>query len=265
MNQSKMRPISSHSALLAKALFGIGGQNIKLYDASSYLQLAAGIKTVEFDTFQFDPTPGMCAGADQFQEERDSLFSSLVTRLSIFLFAWAAIEAYKERLPLASPKKAPGDPKRKIDKLCHYLTTSYTQPLPDGYLGVLQSLKSVVVESDICRDAGKTTTFPSFVGKSAEGLYLVYEFRNAFAHGDFSAPFPEGEPTEHPDVLVVAIATRLVLMTLQMITLCYYSPNDNVDLPTRGLFADGDRTISVRETFLNLHLLAFDTMYSDAD
>jgi hypothetical protein len=251
----EMRSLASHAAFLAEALAGIGGQNCELDDVSSYLQLASGVQRVEFNTFQFDSMAGFCESADSYREDQDKLWSALATRLSVFLFTWAAVEAYKDNLHLLSPASTPGKKQRQIDKLCYYLVTNYRHPLPEKYSDLLNCFKMVARKARVGRGAAVATTLPTYMQPVGEGLYLVYEFRNAFAHGDFEPPPPDGDGDNkrHPDVMIVALATRIVLMTLQMLTLCHYPPNEIVEATCFDRWLRSSKPLTVNEVFLDLH------------
>lgn len=252
-----MRPLAAHCNLLSEALSGIGGQNHALYDVSSYLQLASGIRNVHFSTWEFEQHPGICESADDYRDQQDKLWGLLTQRISVFLFVWAAVEAYKAELTLVAPPKDGGTKPRQIDKLCYYLSIQYKFPLPEKLCDVISVFRSVAAQSNIGRHAASKTLIPGYITPAGEGLYLVYEYRNAFAHGDFSAPFPEGDPSKHPDLAVVALATRLVLLSLQMITLCRYPPDEPMDVPSLLRFSDEEDPLSVKETFLKLHMKSF--------
>lgn len=256
------RPMSEHAAVLADALRGIGEMNLEVDDAASYLRLAAGVRSVEFDTSSFDPTfgLGLCEGAEVYQENLDRLWALLAHRVAVFLFAWAALENYKKRLPLhLVPKDKLRRKGRKIARLCYFLSEQYSEPLPAGYEHLLDIFKRVAKRAEVARGATVTTKVPDFVRAPAEGLYLVYEFRNAFAHGDFATPEPdERDPRSHPDIVVVALASRIVLLTLQMMTLCHYPKDQVCDIQALSIFErEDEERLTVREAFLNLHRASF--------
>lgn len=259
-----MRPLAAHAHLLSEALFGIGGQNHDLYDVTSYLQLASGIRSVEFNTWEFEPHAGVCESADDYRDAQDKLWSSLTCRLSVFLFTWAAIEAYKDKLTFVEPPKEAGKRTRQIDKLCYFLSTRYNLSLPAKFTELLDVFRRVASHAGIGRGAAVSTKLPNYMHTAGEGLYLVYEYRNAFAHGDFSAPFPAGDPKKHPDVMVIALATRIVLLSLQMITLCHYPHEETVELPSLSLDCDEGDLPTVRDAFLNLHMRSFDGILEGA-
>lgn len=66
-----MRSLAEHCQLLSEAIVGIGGENYydsALSNVSSYLTLASGIRSVEFDTWQHLSHPEMCGAAGDYRE-----------------------------------------------------------------------------------------------------------------------------------------------------------------------------------------------------
>jgi hypothetical protein len=259
-----MRPLASHANLLSEALSGIAEHNYDADDIASYLRLASGIRGVEFNTWEFEPFAGVCETADEYRDDDDKLLSALTHRLSVFLFCWAAIEAYMDILPLVDPPKTPGKNSRQIDRLCFFLSARYNDPLPEQFSELVELFRKLATHAEIGRGAATSTKFPNYMKPAAEGLYLVYEFRNAFSHGDFSVPSPDHDPKRHPDVLVVGAATRIVLLTMQMLTLCHYPHDETVELPSfLSNNEDGDWP-TVGETFRNLHMQSFDGIRNES-
>ena len=116
-----------------------------------------------------------------------------------------------------------------------------------------------MARSTIARRAAQGSTLPLFVPQAGEGIYLVYELRNAFAHGDFTVPltYESLPPEKHPDILLVAIATRMVFLTMQMMTLCLYSPVTEVEMQSLVFRPKNRAPLLLRDTFCKLHVLGF--------
>jgi hypothetical protein len=66
-------------------------------------------------------------------------------------------------------------------------------------------------------------------GVIAIGLYCVYELRNSFAHGSITFPMPdeENKPISAHSAMVLA-ATRIVLLSLQMLLLAHYRESEEL-------------------------------------
>jgi hypothetical protein len=252
----KWRSIDSHASLLAEAISGIGQQGVELFDTVRYLQMASGIRSVEFDTSRFDPYPGYCETVDEHTDQQDLLFAALTHRITVFLFVWASLESLREQIRLPNLPRGTKRP-RQIERLCYYLAKQYALPLPAGYLSALSCLCKAAARSELGRGAAAQTFLPAHIGPPGEALYRVYELRNALIHGDFAAPFPAGRPEKHPDVFMVCICTRLVLLSIQMIILCKYAPAQGVDLPSLLVPSDSDLRYTVADVFPVLHLSSF--------
>jgi hypothetical protein len=252
----KWRSLDSHASLLAEAISGIGEQNLELFDTVRYLQMASGLRGIDFDTARFDPYPGYCEAADEHTDQQDRLFAVLTRRIAVFLFVWASLESLREKVALPNLPRGVKRP-RQIDRLCYFLTMHYSLPLPSGYTEALSCLRKIAAKSEIGRGAAVSPGLPAYIGPSGEALYRVYELRNKLAHGDFSTPFPEGPPEKHPDVFMVCICTRLVLLSIQMIVLCKYPSTHPVDLPSFLVFTDSEQCKTVADVFPVLHLETF--------
>lgn len=248
-----LTPLRQHASTLAEALFGIGGQNLELLDVISYLKLASGIRALDFNTTDFDPYPAMCSGAAEFDERSDALCGILAHRLTMFLFIWASLEAFKNRVTFQTVPKEQGHKARYIDSLCYYLSSRCLPPYPYGYGNVLRTFKKCSSSQKITGGSPSFSKLPTWLKTSAEGIYHVYEVRNSFAHGDFSVPFPDGDPLKHPDVIHVTLAARLVLLTLQMMALCLYDNAETVDMPTLLRFDNSPNSLTVGKVFRELH------------
>lgn len=245
-------------------MLGIEGIHDELCDVASFLQMASGIRRVEYSTWEHESHPGVCESADDFRDEQDTLWGTLTRRLTLFLFAWAAIEAFAGRLQLVEPPKVKGRKTRQIDKLCYFVANHFNGQEPHHYTQCLDCFIKVARVADIGRGAATTTQFPGYITPPSKALYLVYEYRNAFAHGDFSAPHPRGDPDKHPDVLVVTLATRLLLLSIQILALARYPAATLVDIPSHMLFADDGTAPTLDNAFTRLHLKSFDGRNEDA-
>jgi hypothetical protein len=240
-----MRSLPAHAALLAEALLGIGGQNIALLNVTRYLGMAAGIRRVEFSTFDIG------FSSDGQQEKLSEL---IVHRWTVFQFTWLGVRGYGELAELPGTSNAETQP--AMDALCDYLTRQYVLPLPEGYVQLLADFKRAAVDS---KREELAAPVPARVQPPAEGLYLADRVYRAMADGDFPLPWwKKGAADEDPHVKLLELATRLVLLTMQMLALCRYSLEERVDIPSLGVDEDSEHRLTVREAFSDLHLQAFE-------
>ncbi|MEI8089015.1 MAG: hypothetical protein WCG63_05400 [Opitutaceae bacterium] len=257
---SKMLKIRAHAARLAEALNGIGGGQCpaEVSDAVSYLELCSGVKKITFNTFEFDHTMGLCETADDFRDEHDNLREALVHRLTLFLFSWAALESFVARAKLPSVKLPKGQTAGKIERLCGFLTSQFKGESIEEWPETINCLRCTIGRSELSKKLGVVGKLPQFVGPPAEGIHLVYKLRNSLAHGDFNVPWPDRDdkPVEaHPDVHLVGISTKIVLLTIQMLTLCYFDRTLNIEMC--GLSIDHEDGLDIRTVFPRLHLSSF--------
>lgn len=257
--KSKMTKLRTHAARLASALNGIGGSCPKEFtSAVAYLEMCSGIEKITFNTFEFDQCVGFCEPADDFRDEHDDLREALVHRLTMFLFCWAALESIVSAMKLPPVQLPKGQASGKIERLCGYITNNFAGRTLEELPELISCLRCTIGRSDLTDKLSAQTVLPSFVGPPAEGVHLVYKLRNAFAHGDFNVPWPaqdERPVTSHPDVVVVAISARVVLLTIQTLVLCYVPPTTIVEMVE--ISGDHEEGVEISRVFTRLHLDSF--------
>lgn len=257
---SKMIKIRAHASRLAEALNGIdGGQcPAEVSDAVSYLELCSGVEKITFNTFAFDHTMGMCDSADEFRNEHDNLREALVHRLTLFLFCWAALESFVAQARIPALGLPEGQASGKIERLCGFLTSKFKEELLEEWPETINCLRCTIGRSELSKKLFAGGKLPPFVGPPAEGIHLVYKLRNSLAHGDFNVPWPkqDNKPVEaHPDVHLIGVSTKIVLLTIQMLALCYFDQTLKVEMC--GLSIDSDDGLDIRTVFPRLHLGSF--------
>jgi hypothetical protein len=255
---SQMLENRPHAARLASALNGIGaaGAPAEVSDAAAYLELCSGIQKITFNTFEFDRTVGFCESADDFRDEHDDLREALVHKLTMFLFCWAALESFVTAANLPPIKLLKGKAFGKIQRLGAFISSKFKGQTLEELSEVVSCLKCTIARSELSDDLTPGGALPSFVGPPAEGIHLVYQLRNAFAHGDFRVPWPaqNGRPvTSHPDVAVVGASTKVVLLTIQILALCYFDQSRRVEL----IEVDAEEGTELGFVFRRLHLKSF--------
>lgn len=189
-------------------------------NVAEWLRLAASIKNVEIDIIQFDQGFGYCSSADQYSMAREELMRRFVSELSRFNFVWGGLESCLNNI---KPPKHPDNSKRgKISNACYYLKKYFElKPLP-SCLG--EELSAFRLAASLC--FGYEKRFDRSRGAGC-GLFTVYELRNLFAHGSLRFPEPDNENqpiSDHQDM--VSHATRIVLLSTQMLLLAYFEHSD---------------------------------------
>lgn len=217
--------LNVHCGNIARVLAAIedarGWENV-----IDWLFIGASVTAVHVDTVQNDPGFGCCSSADEFLDSREQLLQSFVTRLSVFTFVWGALEA---ALEMIKPPKHPDKSKRgKIRNACYYIAR---------YFEFRPAVQQLAEEVDAFRSSASAcfgyesveTRFSAAddVGLAGLGLFVVYELRNSFAHGSLVFPMPDEENrpiSKHSDL--VDHATRIALLTLQMLLLAHFDESE---------------------------------------
>ncbi len=191
-------------------------------NVAEWLQLAAAIN-IEINIIQFDQGFGYCSHADQYSMAREELMRRFVSEFSRFNFVWGSLESCLNNI---KPPKHPDKSKQgKISNACYYLQEYFKLKPTLSFLGEEFSAfrlaasscfgyESVEKRFDLSRGAGC-------------GLFTVYELRNLFAHGSLRFPEPndENQPiSDHQHM--VSHATRIVLLSMQMLLLAYFKHSD---------------------------------------
>lgn len=218
-------PLNTHCANIARVLGEIEDA-VDWGNVADWLLVAASVKSVDLDTIQHDQGFGYCSSADQFQLSREELLQRFVTNLSIFTFAWGALEA---ALEVIKPPKHPDKSKRgKVRHACHYLKGKFeSRP---AVLHLLEEVSNFRLAAQACfgyKEVEARFRRVTDIGTPGVGLYVVYELRNSFAHGSLAFPIPDEENravSEHAGM--VTHATRIVLLTLQMLLLAHFDESD---------------------------------------
>ncbi|WP_461437496.1 hypothetical protein [Marinobacter nauticus] len=214
-------------------LVSILGDTQLVYDwenVATWLQLAAAMRTMEVDTIQFDHGFGYCSHADEYSMARDELLNRFVFELSRFNFAWGGLESCLNNI---RPPKHPDKSKRgKISNACYFLKTYFSNVSPPSHLG--EEVAAFRSASSLCfgyHSIEKRFRNSEEVGWPGAGLFSVYELRNLFAHGslDFPEPDEENQPlSDHQHM--VAHATRVVLLSIQMLLMAHFA-DSRLEIP----------------------------------
>lgn len=191
-------------------------------DIVEWLHIAASVKHVEVDTIQHDSSFGYCSAADHYQLSREELLTTFITHLSVFSFVWGALEAALNvfRIPQHPDRAKRG----KISDACRYLTSAFaTYSVIAPYHEEVTAFREAVNSCSGYNSVESRFKAGNGIGAPGIGLYAVYKVRNLFAHGSIAFPQPDEEHrpiSAHADL--ITHATRIVLLSLQMLFLAHY-------------------------------------------
>ena len=250
MNQTNpaaiLKPINQHCYDLAHGLEQISQENT----AYDWLEIASAVKNVEIDITRFDSAFGWCSEADHYQLSRQIILKKHVTNLTVFSYVWGALEATIDSLSLAPhPDKSR---QGKINSACHAISKYFDGRMTIApYQEYVGRFSRLVINSEAYQKIAAQLSLPAHIKPEAFGLYIVYKLRNEFAHGntEFPRPDSENEPnSESP--MIVEIATRITLFSIQMLYLTCYADHD---LPIDVPFEDGGLEIQAKEWLRTVH------------
>lgn len=194
-------------------------------DVAEWLNLAACIESVNYDTSYFDPGGGVCGLADIWAERQALLQQQLVTEMARFQFCWSALEtAIDSFVPIE--KK----PQGKVNRLCSFLKEKYSNK--NNIIGYNKLINYVKLRANgdkkyqsIFRSVDN---WPKFLSEHGYGVYCVYKLRNELAHGAFNIPVDSGNGDQ--GVLTdIIVSSRIVLLTLHFLMMAKY-PSDSVEV-----------------------------------
>lgn len=191
-------------------------------DVAEWLHVAASVKSVEVDTIQYDQGFGWCSGADEFAMSRETLLSEFVSRLTVFSFVWGGLEAALPRLDI--PIHPDRSKRGKIADACRHISAHFAGRIEvPRYHDEVALFRAALTDCQGYDEIVSRFGAVSEIGFRGLGLYAVYVFRNQFAHGSLAFPFPDEENravSGHGEL--IAHATRIVLLSLQMLFAIHY-------------------------------------------
>lgn len=191
-----------------------------------WLLVASSVISVKVDTIQHNSNFGWCCPGDEFDEAREVLLEKFVKNLTVFGFAWGALEAVIDAI---RPPPHPDKSKRgKIGNACNFLKQTFY--MRENVLGLEEEIdhfRSLARQCIGYESVERRLKNAGSVGLPGIGLYTVYELRNLFAHGSLTFPFPDEENrpiSEHSDM--VMHATRIILLQIQMLLLAHFGESE---------------------------------------
>ncbi|MEZ8609949.1 hypothetical protein AB6D06_22525 [Vibrio sp. 10N.239.311.G01] len=235
-----MIPIENHIATLSKILFAtsdVGGW----VPTMQWLNMAASIESINIDTIKHNDSFGWCSPSDDYDIARDAVLKEFTFNLTIFNFVWGALESCIDIIKV--PKHPNKQLRGKITNTCYYIgQIELSSSIPE-------LIKQTTYFSELAEQCygydrvNKRINRLNDFGISGVGLNAVYELRNKFAHG--SLDFPEPGQNNEPDCIennLVICATRIVLLSMQVILLRFYQHIDKYELYLRdnGFGLEGD-------------------------
>jgi hypothetical protein len=224
--KSPLKPLNRHCSDLCTILEY--ANQMVWTEVAEWLHVAASVKSVEVDTIQYDEGFGWCSHADEFAMSQETLLSEFVAQLTVFSFVWGGLESALPRLNIPSH---PDKSKRgKIANACRHISRNYTNRIEILQYHEEVSLFRATLTG--CHGYDKIDTrfaAVSEIGISGLGLYAVYVLRNKFAHGSLGFPLPDEENRPiSGHVKLIAHATRIVLLSLQMLFEIYYKSSKRI-------------------------------------
>jgi len=258
--------LQDHSAILSHAISGLVGHDHfinyeKEINAAEWLDVAAGVCKVELVTSRFNNCTMYCEPVLEYEDARSELVTRLVMQLIIFLFIWGAYESVTD---IINPPSIPRTLRMKgadkpVDRTIFFLKD---EPPLQAYLDILRQLKQLLLERPEYLRFLSLGALPPHMGTTGIGIDFVRRVRNKFAHGAASLPMPDGwivdsHGKKSNDPEIIAISSRIVLFTIQMLLLTYYRDKHfNIEVPKHddGLTIESD----VHVVLSKLHLKAWD-------
>lgn len=245
-----LNPISEHAANIHQVLLENYGSS-SWDNSCDWLHIASSIKCIQLSTIQYNPGFGWCSHSDQYNISRQELLEATVKQLSIFNFAWGALESIIDYI--APPKTSHRS--EKVKDTCIYIEANFSTHKEIMHLECVT--KDFRLSASNCLGLEKVNRrfnlSQPLTGLST-GLYTVYGLRNLFAHGSFIFPEPDEDIlpiSEHSKM--ISHATRIVLLSIQMLLLAHYrKPQDIVHFNwnTSGNYFEG----TLETALLKCHL-----------
>lgn len=244
-----MKEISQHCSDLSKLISGYE-PNIEWPNQFEWLNIASGIKKVEFDITRFDTCYGYCSDADHWHGAREELLEMYITELTRFSYVWGALESLIDEL---NPPPAPD--RGKINEICYYIKNRLEySDIINSYINLLNELRQILGASDVSeRNILQRFHASEYISEHGIGLFVIYKIRNRFAHGSISFPMPDEENRPKSNYSkMVFLSTRIVLLSMQMIWMAFYK---NINLKSKLHWeSDEDEEYTVELILRNIHL-----------
>jgi|SRR6185437_176226 len=205
--------------------FSISCINFNLFNltpALDWFSIASKINSVDYDTWKYNDLMGLCESADDYDKEKGKSDKEIVENLVRFTFIWSGIESLILILKIKNHPRFAG----KINAA----TTLIKEKLEGerfcrcAYLNLVDKLKILLKESEIHLPEFKNVDAFSPLG---EGIQIVYQIRNNFAHGTFNFPEPDGWNIRNVvEQQILKIASYITIITAQFLIISVYKDED---------------------------------------
>lgn len=217
-NKNRMKDLTEHCYNLSMLVSGVEPE-IEWPNQFEWLNVASGIKRIEFDVIRYERSIGWCRNADQWNFNREKLLREYITELTRFTYVWGALESLIDDLNIPQGQK-----QGKINSICYYLKSKlHPNDIIYPYADLVEHLKYIIKRYDVNKTAMLKRFDARHLSMHGLGVYVIYNLRNSLVHGaiDFPLPNTENEPESFFSEMV-NMSTRIILLTLQMIWLAYY-------------------------------------------
>jgi hypothetical protein len=223
-------------------------QLYQLAPAVDWFSMASRIGSIDYNIWKYNTSMGLCEVADEYDEERGKVDKAVVESLVIFTLLWSGLEALISILNLTSHPRFAG----KINAATYLIKEKLEQEkfCKCAYLNLVKKLEEFLIESEIELPQFKNQDAFSSLG---EGIQIVYQIRNNFAHGSFT--FPEPQEWNSRNVVehkILKLASYITIVTAQFLILSYFKEDD---LIAEDYDAETDQDVSIKlfDQFKMLH------------
>lgn len=254
MHDTIFRELYSHCSDLSFFLYDQSGNEdyFAWSHIGSWLFMASSVEKVVLNTEKINPSSGYCSLGDEYDGEREELYSQIATELARFNFIWCALEAIIDYVvPKILLKQARG----KINGACLYLdgNLEFVRPLP-LYGDALYKLRTFIIELPHYEKLNIDFSSSAGRGQSSIALSIIYKIRNNFAHGSLELPEPEKwSGVKNLDADIINTCSRLILMTIQMLLLSYYKTS-NIKVEPWWIPYEYETILYIHEYLRGVHL-----------
>ncbi len=215
-------PINKHCQLLSK--YFSRGEQVQWINVANWLQVASGIRGIDYDAMQHSTAYALPhKQVQEYVQQKQKLHDELILELVIFNFIYSGLECLLGSLRLPACPHQRG----KIASASFFMKENFdNQYVPIKYYiglgGVLRKLLRKYFGEEYEQYFEETEC----ASISSLALRAIYKLRNHLVHGTFFFPEPEEWSAEKPlDTQIINVSTRLLLLSLQMITMAYCKQN----------------------------------------
>lgn len=223
----KLRTIDEHAGELSNLIlngFNYLSDHKEWYQALAHLGMASGIANIEFDRLRYNGSYALgigCDAADDIAELQNEIEKKLIISLCRFNFIWSALETV---IDITVPPKLITNPRGKINNTCYFLKHNIPPPLSfKAYEDALFLLESSIGENSSYSEIIKNElSYGDHISESGKGVFLAYKLRNKLVHGSLVIPEANEEEEEYTDNDIIELSSRLVLYTIQMLSIIFW-------------------------------------------